>query len=215
MGFEINTKMKFATVGEKFKKEYGIILALTLGGTSKPAGESRLSELSPKKNGLVTVSDNMTVKQLCEQISEQFGGEAAVWVLKGIYRGLPAPWLMEVPESTRLCDAQNVQGGKFVKAPDFIGKKEYLNEQQFQNLLGNLWLESFEKDMLKKTKWKPELEQKMRNWVRNLELFDIDAYIEELKLKQKKENRKLLFAALGAWFGIAVLLAILYFLQGT
>ena len=50
MGFEINTKMKFATVGEKFKKEYGIILALTLGGTSKPAGESRLSELSPKKN---------------------------------------------------------------------------------------------------------------------------------------------------------------------
>ena len=197
MGFEINTRMKFSSVSEKFLSEYNAILALGFEKSSYSSiGDRRLSELSPKTNGVVHVADNMTVGELKKQMSEQFGGSASIWVVRHKYKGHNLSWYMEVTDDVRIREARMAQTGKFVKTKEFldIGGK---SEQEVQDELAHEDLDDLEKKALAFSVGYKDLEKSIRECVKDYELFDIDSYLRELKEKMVStapEHIKLLTA---------------------
>ncbi len=215
MGFEINTRMKFKSVDENFKKNYGVSLALSFKNYDFwTIGEHRLSELSPKTGGVVQVTDDMTVGELCKEMSEQFGGTAEIWVTKHIYKGRSGMWHLEVPDNIKLCDASHTSKGKFVHALVAFGLGGFETEEEFQNRLGRKDLEEFEEKALKDLKWDEELEKQIRETVSDLKFFDIEGYIKEfqekLKEARKQERKKVLIEVVVAVGGCALILLIGY-----
>lgn len=183
MGFEVNTRMKYTTVFEKFKSEYGVLFALGFEEEkSSYIGDRRLSELSPKKNGVVRVSDDMTVGELAKQMAEQFGGGTEIWVERYEYKGHQVPWFMKVKDDVRLCDAHAANNGKFIRSHGFldsIGK----SEQEVQDELAHEDLAELEKRALALSVEYEDIKNAVRECVKDYELFDVDSYLRELKEK--------------------------------
>ena len=183
MGFEINTRMKYTTVFEKFKSEYGVLFALEFEKEkSSYVGDRRLSELSPKKNGEVRVTNNMTVGELRKQMAEQFGGDAYIWVVRHKYKGHDLSWYMEVKDEVILSKARFAEEGEFVRTKEFmdIGCK---SEQEVQDELAREDLEELKKKALAFSIRYKDLEKAIRECVKDFELFDVDSYLRELKEK--------------------------------
>lgn len=184
MGFEINTRMKFSSVSEKFRSIYGVELALSFE-KSWGIGEHRLSELSPKTNGVVRVTDEMTVGMFKKQMAEQFGGSAAIWVIRHQYKGHVLRWFMEVKDEVKMSQARFAEDGKFIKAEEFLSF-DSKSEQEVQNELAHENLEDLEKKALTFSTEYTELEKTIRESVKEYELFDVESYIRELKESMSK-----------------------------
>ena len=219
MGFEINTRMKFKSVDENFKKNYGVSLALSFENYNFwTIGEHRLSELSSKTGGVVQVTDDMTVGEFRKEMFEQFGGTAEIWVKQYVYKGRRGGmWYMKVPDNVKLCDASQAKAGEFVHAPIAFGLDGFETEEQYQNRLGRIDLEEVEKKVLKKAEWNQEIEKEIRKTVSDLELFDIEGYIEEFKEKLKKARKKniliMIYTIGGIIGGIVLYLSVAYLLR--
>jgi len=157
MGFEITSRMKLSVVQEKLHTLYGVSLAVAFEDPMALRFDKRFSDISPKKNGVVRVRDNMTVKEFCDKMNEQFGGSTSLLFRHSSYCGFGYAWYSLVPNEHILKTARENKNGDFVYGNcGCLGWTTIREEDKFQEFIAGEHV-----DIVKKETW-TTLEEKVK-----------------------------------------------------